>query len=121
MIRLLALASTLCGLVLASTTLFTDARAYAAGGDLLWQDRFNLAGGQAFATSVASSHGRVVAVGGVQNGEGHSVFVGRAYDPKRGTLLWEDRVDAQGGHDHAAAEVVAAECRLVAGYGLVSK
>jgi putative pyrroloquinoline-quinone binding quinoprotein len=118
MIRLLALASTLCGLVLASTTLFTDARAYAAGGDLLWQDRFNLAGGQAFATAVASSHGRVVAVGGAQNGAGNSVFVVRAYDPKRGTLLWEDRVDPQGGNDQATAVVMDDQRVVVLGHGV---
>jgi len=92
--------------------------AHPAGGDLLWQDQFDLAGGQDVAKAVASSNGRVVVVGSAQNGAGNSVFVVRAYDPEHGTLLWEDRVDPEGGNGQATAVVMDNQRVVVLGQGV---
>ena len=118
MIRLLALAATLFGLLLASTTLFTDTRAYAAGGDLLWQDHFDLAAGEDVARAVAAGNGRVVAVGSAQNAAGNSDFLVRCYDAKTGALLWKDIVDVAGGDDVATSVVVDDNRVIVAGTGI---
>src|SRR5207249_2861231 len=97
--------------------LLTPALAHAAGGDLLWQDQFDFAGGQDFVNAVAAGQGRIVAVGSAQNGAGNSVIV-RAYDAKSGTLLWKDRVDLAGGNDRATAVVMNDRLVVVAGSGV---
>jgi hypothetical protein len=109
MIRLLALLGCACLLTVASAHAGTDA------GHLLWQDHFDLAGGEDVARAVAAGHGRVVVVGSAQNAASDSDFVVRAYDVKTGTLLWKDLVDVAGGDAAATAVVLDGERVIVAG------
>jgi hypothetical protein len=112
MLRLLALA------LLACATLLPSAPANAAGGKLLWQDHFDLAGGEDVARAVAAGNGRVVVVGSVQNAAGNSDFLVRTYDAKTGKLLWKDLVDVAGGDDAATAVVLDGDLVVVVGRGV---
>jgi hypothetical protein len=103
-----------CALVFSASAVLarTDA------GDLLWQDQFDLAGGEDVAWAVAASSGRVVVVGSAQNAAGNSDFVVRAYDAKTGSLLWQDVVDVAGGSDSALAVVMDNDRVFVGGNGV---
>jgi hypothetical protein len=114
MIRLFALALIACACLLPTS----PAHARTDAGDLLWQDRFDLAGGEDIARAVAAANGRVVVVGSAQNAAGNSDFVVRAYDAKSGALLWKDRVDVAGGDDAATAVVLDDDRVIVAGTGI---
>lgn len=78
-------------------------RACAEGGDLLWEDRFDLDGGfdKAEAVTVQGKRlfvfgeGQVPSVGGIEDFD----WILRAYDRFTGALLWQDIVD--GGLDIA--------------------
>lgn len=94
-----------------SVTAGLPALALGAGGDLLWEDRFD-AGSVAQARDVAADGGRVFAVGTV--GVVSSDYLVRAYDAGTGGLLWQDRLDA-GGEEVANAVVTAPGQVFVAG------
>ena len=113
MIRLLAVVLLGCAALLTLTP--TPARS--AGGDLLWQDQFDLTGGEDIARAVAVGNDRVFVVGSAQNAAGNRDFVVRAYDAKSGSLIWKDVVDVAGGEDAATAVVVADNRVIVAGTG----
>src|SRR5687767_6215101 len=85
--------------------LLSSAPAYARteGGDLLWQDQHDFAGGEDIAMAMAAADGRVVVVGSVQAMDGGTDLMVRAYDGKSGALLWDDQVDRDGGDDKAVA------------------
>ena len=72
--------------------LLTSAPARSDAGDLLWEDRVDLAGGNFILTAIAAAHKRVVAVGSAVGADGNSVLAVRAYAAQTGALLWEDRL-----------------------------
>ncbi len=72
--------------------LVTPAPARSDGGDLLWEDRIDLAGGIFIQTAIAAAHNRVVAVGSTVGTAGNSALAVRAYAADTGALLWEDRL-----------------------------
>jgi outer membrane protein assembly factor BamB len=78
-------------LVVAAFVTAIPAHAGGPAGNLLWEDDFQVAGGQNVANAVAASHGRVVAVGSAGEAANSDLVV-RAYDARVGALLWEDRV-----------------------------
>jgi outer membrane protein assembly factor BamB len=100
-----------CVLLLATSS----AWAKTDGGDLLWQDQLDFAGGPDAALAVAAGQGRVVAVGAAQNAAGNSDFLVRVYEAKGGTLIWKDRVDVGGANDTATAVVLDGDHVVVAG------
>src|SRR5262245_24957759 len=113
MLRLVALVA------FGSLPLFlTPVPARGAGGDLLWQDNFDLAVGEDVARAVAASGQLVVAVGSAQNAAGNSDFLVRTYDANTGTLLWTDLVDVAGGEDAARAVALDDSRVFVAGVGV---
>jgi len=69
----------------------------AAGGDLLWEDRFDLTGGfdSAGAATVQGRQLFVVGSGQVPSKNGIADFdwIVRAYDRLSGTLVWQDQAD----------------------------
>ena len=76
-----------------STTSFL-VRAYdARTGKLLWEDQLNrpMLGNRV--ESITTQGPRVFAAGLVQDADGTSHFLVRAYDARTGKLLWEDQVD----------------------------
>ncbi len=99
MTRLLALAlvGSVCLLATSSAHARTDA------GDLLWQDQFDLAGGQDLGLAVAAGDDRVVVVGSVRTAAGDTDAAIRTYHAKTGALLWRDQVGAVGVDDQAVA------------------
>jgi len=62
-------------------------------GNIAWQDRFDLAGGDDRATSLAFGRSRLFAAGSGTNLFGNLDFLVRAYDSKSGNLLWQDLFD----------------------------
>jgi outer membrane protein assembly factor BamB len=106
--------------LVASTLLFTDTRAHAAGGDLLWEDHFDLAARQDVAQAVAAGDGRVVAAGFAQNAAGDKDFLVRCYDAETGALLWKDVVDVAGRDDVAASVAVYDDRVIVAGTAIAA-
>ncbi len=80
--------------VLASLILLvTPAPARCDAGDLFWEDRIDLAGGNFIQTAIAAAHNRVVAVGSTNgDGTGNGAIAVRAYAAQTGALLWEDRL-----------------------------
>ena len=106
-LMILAVLAALLGLMAEST-----GTAQAAGGDLLWEDQFDKAGGGEAAAAIAVEKGRVFAAG-ADDGD----FLVRAYDAKTGALLWEDRFDKAGGSDEAKAIVVEKGRVFAAGQG----
>jgi outer membrane protein assembly factor BamB len=109
MFRFLALIGCLTLLTAAPAQARTD------GGDLLWQDEFDLAAGRDGATSVAADSSRVVALGFAQNSAGFFDLTVRAYDAQTGALLWKDRVDLPNGNMSADAVVMEGQRVLVSG------
>lgn len=85
-------------------SLFFAARVWGAGGDLLWQDQFDLAGANDTSFTIVSAGGRVFAAGRGTNAVGDDDFLVRAYDSASGALLWQDQVD--GGNAEAVASTV---------------
>jgi outer membrane protein assembly factor BamB len=104
----------LCSLLLT----ITAHPAWSVGGDLLWQDHFDLAGGDDQATAIAAAGGRVVVVGTALNAVGRGVFVVVAYDAKRGALLWQDELDLAAGADDGVQVVMNNNHVVVAGAGV---
>lgn len=110
MYRPLALALLAC-----ATLLAIPVSSRGDGGDLLWQDQFDLAGGEDLASAVAAAGGRVVVVGGATNTAGNSDFLVRAYRADGGTLLWKALVNVAGGVESALAVVMDDQRVVVAG------
>jgi len=71
--------------------LVTPAPARCDPGDLLWEDRIDLAGGIFIQTAIAAALNRVVAVGSTGTADNSALAV-RAYAADTGALLWEDRL-----------------------------
>jgi hypothetical protein len=74
-----------------------------AGGDLVWEDHVDTAGGADGINALAVRSGLVFAAGFDTNTAGNRDFLVRAYDAESGTLLWKDQVDKAGAADRAFA------------------
>jgi outer membrane protein assembly factor BamB len=88
-----------------------------AGGDLVWEDQVDKAGGADGVSALAIGKGQVFAAGGGQNTAGSQDFLVRAYDPKSGVMLWEDQLDQAGFNDVAEALAVQSGQVFAAGSG----
>ena len=63
-----------------------------AGGQLLWEDRFDGGGRDLVAVDAIVAEGNsVFIVGASQSGNGDTDILVRAHDAKSGELLWQDR------------------------------
>jgi hypothetical protein len=90
--------------------------ALGTGGDLIWEDVFNLAAGGNIATCVTFRRNRIF-VGGMGNqSDGQAAGVVRTYNAKTGQLLWDDVFDAGGGNTRVF-EVAARGNRVFAAAG----
>ena len=76
-----------------------------SGGDLLWEDQFDRAGGGDQAVAVAVDRNSVFTAG-VGGTPGNWDFLVRAYNAKTGSLRWEDEFDEAGGTDSASAIIL---------------
>lgn len=103
----------LLALALLGFTILAPSPARADGGDLLWQDQFDLAGGRDHALAIAATNARVVAVGSATTTDGNTDWVVRAYDAQGGALLWTDRLGAA---DSATAVVMDNQRVVVTGH-----
>ena len=91
-------------------------RAYEAhSGLLLWEDHFDRAGGHDTDFGIAAGEGLVVAAGRTMDAAGNLDWTVRAYEPRTGTLLWEDHFDRAGGLEEAVAVAIAGGQVIVAG------
>jgi hypothetical protein len=73
-------------------------KAIAAGGDLIWEDVFNLAAGGNIATCITFRRNRIF-VGGLGNqSNDQAAGVVRTYNAKTGQLRWDDVFDPGGGN-----------------------
>jgi hypothetical protein len=88
-----------------------------AGGDLVWEDHVDTAGGDDLLNALAVRRGRVFAAGFDTNTAGNRDFLVRAYDADSGTLLWKDQVDTAGDADRAFALAAGAGRVFAAGFG----
>ena len=88
MLRRVVVVAVLGSLIL----LVTPAPARCDPGDLLWEDRIDLAGGIFIQTAIAAAHNRVVAVGNSVGTADNNALAVRAYAADTGALLWEDRL-----------------------------
>jgi outer membrane protein assembly factor BamB len=87
--------------------------ALAAGGDLVWQDRFDAGGSGQTARDLAVHGNRVFVVGEV-GGASVDALV-RAYDTRTGQMQWQDRVDVDA-FDLASAVATDGAGVFVSGY-----
>jgi hypothetical protein len=99
------------GFVAVVVSLCLEGGAYGAGGDLVWEDHVDTAGGADGVNALAVRSGQVFAAGSDTNAAGNRDFLVRAYEATHGTLLWKDQVDIAGDADRALS--------LAAGVGLV--
>jgi len=97
------LTSTLGALACAGSLLLAT-RAWGVGGDLLWQDQFDLAGANDTSFTIVAAGVRVFAAGRGTNAVGDDDFLVRAYDSATAAPLWQDQVD--GGNAEAVASTV---------------
>jgi hypothetical protein len=88
-----------------------------AGGDLVWEDYVDTAGGPDGINALAVRSGQVFAAGSDTNAAGNRDFLVRAYDAKSGTLLWKDQLDKAGDADRAFALAAGAGQVFAAGFG----
>lgn len=86
---------------------------FGAGGDLIWQDVFNLSAGGNEARTVAASGDRVFAGGMGEESDNQGVWILRAYQAESGKLLWDD-VFNPGGGNAAVFQITAEENRAFA-------
>ena len=84
-----------------------------AGGDLVWEDQVDKAGGADGVNALAVEAGQVFAAGFGTNAAGDQDFLLRAYHATDGALVWEDRVD-QAGFDDTAFALTVGEGRVFA-------
>lgn len=90
-------------------------RAYdAADGHVIWEDQPDDTGPFGFATRVAFSAGRLIAVG-VGGPQTQGDWVVRVYDAKTGRLLWRERLDVSGSLDLPIALAVRGRHLFVGG------
>ena len=108
MLRFLALIGCLMLLTTAPVHARTD------GGDLLWQDQLDFAGGDDIGMAVAAAGGRVAVVGSAHTARGDADAVVRAYNAKSGELLWRDQVGDASAEDKAVAVAMNAQRIVVA-------
>ena len=97
-------------------SLLLAAGLWAAGGDLLWEDRFDNVGGSARANAITAQGNRVFTAGGGVNAAGNSDLLVQANDAQTGDLLWEDQFDT-GGQDGARAITAQGNRVFAAGSG----
>jgi glucose dehydrogenase len=88
-----------------------------AGGDLVWEDQVDTAGGADVLNALAVRSGLVFAAGFDTNTPGNRDFLVRAYDVASGSLLWKDQVDTAGDADRAFALAAGAGQVFAAGFG----
>jgi putative pyrroloquinoline-quinone binding quinoprotein len=88
-----------------------------AGGDLVWEDQVDKAGGADGVNALAIRKGQVFAAGSDTNAAGNRDFLVRAYRANTGVLLWADQVDQAGDADRAFALAVGAGQVFAAGFG----
>ncbi|MEE9269443.1 MAG: PQQ-binding-like beta-propeller repeat protein [Candidatus Krumholzibacteria bacterium] len=75
-------------------------RAYdVSTGTLLWNDQFDLAGGDDQGFAIAAEGSAVAITGFGQSVNGDFDFLVRTYDAITGTLLWQDQFDQASGDD----------------------
>jgi PQQ-like domain len=91
--------------------------AFGVGGNLVWEDHVDKAGGADGVSALAVRGGQLFAAGFVTNAAGNRDFLVRAYRAKTGVLLWEDQVDQAGGADGTFALAVGAGQVFAAGFG----
>jgi glucose dehydrogenase len=105
------------GIVAVVASLCLVGGASGAGGDLVWEDQVDKAGGPDGINAVAVRSGQVFAAGSGTNTAGNRDFLVRAYQANTGVLLWEDQVDQAGDTDRAFALAVGAGEVFAAGFG----
>ena len=110
-----ALRSAIGILALASLFFLPQAAAKGAGGNLLWEDQFDLAGAADEVHAITVDQRRVFVAGIGTNAAGNTDFLVRAYDTKTGTLFWEDQVDKSGDFDNSVAITADGERVFAAG------
>jgi hypothetical protein len=88
-----------------------------AGGELVWEDHVDTAGGADVLNALAVRSGLVFAAGFDTNTAGNRDFLVRAYDATSGTLLWKDQLDTAGDADRAFALAAGAGQVFAAGFG----
>ncbi len=91
--------------------------AHAAGGDLLWTNQFDLAGGADQALAVTGKGRQAFVAGRVRNASLNNDWRVAAYDVVTGAMLWTNQLDFAAGRDEAlsialAGHVVAAAGRV---------
>lgn len=90
-------------------------------GQLLWQDSYDQSGEVDSALAVAVGQGRVFAAGiTAANSADDADLLVRAYDAKKGLLLWQTFYDENGGWDVASSVVTANNLVFVAGQVTIS-
>jgi outer membrane protein assembly factor BamB len=105
------------GIVAVVASLCLVGGASGAGGDLVWEDQVDKAGGFDGVNALAVAQGRLCAAGFVTNAAGNVDVLIRAYEAKTGALLWEDQVD-EAGLDEAALALSVREGQVfIAGFG----
>jgi len=73
-------------------------RAYRAQtGTLLWEDRFDNGGGLNDALTIAVNKSRIFVAGVGNSADGIFEWIVRAYDPRTGSLVWNDAFELGGG------------------------
>jgi glucose dehydrogenase len=107
------------GLWVAFLLLIVSGSAHAAGGDLLWEDRFGQPGSDENPAlgAIAAGNGAVFIAGKTRRGGGDTDFLVRAYDATDGRLLWRDSFDRGGGDDDALGITLAGERVIAVGAG----
>jgi hypothetical protein len=105
------------GIVAFMASLCLVGGASGAGGDLVWEDHFDKAGGADGVNALAVGRGQIFAAGFGTNAAGNRDFLVRAYQAKSGVLLWEDQVDQAEDTDRAFALAVGAGQVFAAGFG----
>lgn len=99
--------------ILLLLTVLPSGKAFGAGGDLIWEDVFNLATGGNIARSVGVMGNRVFVGGMGDQSNNQSAWLIRTYHAKTGQLLWDDVFDTGGGNT-AVLHVAAQENRVFA-------
>jgi hypothetical protein len=94
-------------------------RAYeVADGTLLWEDHFDVAGGDDKAFGVAVAGKQVIVVGHSQDAAGNFDWLVRTYKVADGVLLWQDQFDRDGKNAEALAVTVLGKAVFVGGLTL---
>ena len=84
-------------------------------GALLWEDRHDPVVGPHYASAVVAGAGRLIAVGWGARSAFDADLLVRAYAPRTGELLWQDRMGSEGLGDRALAVAIGGDRVFVAG------